>query len=42
MVKVRVEGLAWLGKQLETAEVDLLREMVQAMVLTGRSKRSGV
>lgn len=31
MVKDRVEGLAWLRKQLEVADVDLLREMVRAM-----------
>lgn len=31
MVKDRVEGLAWLRKQLESADVDLLREMVRAM-----------
>lgn len=34
MVKDRVEGLAWLRKQLETADVDLLREMVGAMAAT--------
>ncbi len=34
MVKDRVEGLAWLRKQLETADVDLLREMVRAMAAT--------
>lgn len=34
MVKDRVEGLAWLRKQLETADVDLLREMVRAMAET--------
>ncbi|MFH1060440.1 MAG: hypothetical protein V1797_17390 [Pseudomonadota bacterium] len=34
MVKERVEGLAWLRKQLETADVDLLREMVRAMAET--------
>ncbi|MFH1057080.1 MAG: hypothetical protein V1797_00195, partial [Pseudomonadota bacterium] len=34
MVKDRVEGLAWLRKQLETADVDLLREMVGAMAET--------
>lgn len=31
MVTDRVEGLAWLRKQLESADVDLLREMVRAM-----------
>lgn len=31
MVKDRLEGLAWLRKQLETADVDLLREMVRGM-----------
>lgn len=31
MVKDRVEGLAWLRKQLESSDVDLLREMVRAM-----------
>jgi|DewCreStandDraft_4_1066084.scaffolds.fasta_scaffold216160_2 hypothetical protein len=31
MVKDRVEGLAWLRKQVEAADVDLLREMVRAM-----------
>lgn len=34
MVKDRVEGLAWLRKQLELADVDLLREMVRAMAET--------
>jgi transposase-like protein len=34
MVQDRVEGLAWLRKQLETADVDLLREMVGAMAAT--------
>lgn len=34
MVKDRVEGLAWLRKQLESADVDLLREMVRAMAET--------
>ena len=31
MVKDRVEGLAWLRKPLETADVDLLREIVRGM-----------
>lgn len=34
MVKDRVEGLGWLRKQLESADVDLLREMVRAMAET--------
>lgn len=34
MVKDRVEGLAWLRKQLESSDVDLLREMVRAMAET--------
>jgi len=34
MVKDRVEGLAWLRKQVEAADVDLLREMVRAMAET--------
>ena len=34
MVMNRVEGLAWLRKQLETADVDLLRERVRAMADT--------
>jgi len=32
MVKDRLEGLAWLGKQIEAADKDLLREMVKAVV----------
>jgi len=32
MVKDRLEGLAWLGKQIEAAVKDLLREMVKAVV----------
>jgi transposase-like protein len=31
MVKDRLEGLAWLGKQIEAADKDLLREMVKAV-----------
>ena len=30
MVDLRMDPLAWLRKQLETADVDLLREMVRA------------
>jgi putative transposase len=32
MVKDRLEGLAWLGKQIEAADKDLLKEMVKAVV----------
>ena len=34
MVKGRVDGLAWLRKQVEAADKDLLREMVKGVVET--------
>ena len=34
MVELRMDPLAWLRKQVETADVDLLREMVRAFAET--------
>ena len=34
MVELRMDPLAWLRKPLETADVDLLREMVRAFAET--------